>query len=423
MGSDISPSLAVAGHSDRKRPRDRRRSDPAASCARRFLVSVQSDVTITLTSPVTATSYLRRGWLGLSSDAFGFDSLVTVVLVDSGATFFGQSSFDGSQLITAEDINAVVEPMPADFLAWFTARPYVDASATSDLEFGGHPARSLDYAIVEVDGAVPCGPEPVGCVWSVNVGDTAVVHLVGDRGTMLEVDVDGRRLIVDVADRDGAAEIAASVRFSASERPADVADALDLPTDGSLLEPSVVYRWQVDHGDLFRFTAPTSPGVAGGGQNRTLQIASLDQPESLLLVASEAMEWQPSVLEPPAVELDGFDAWADYERSLRDEPVPSDLVAALGAVPTLSVGEPSIRPLGDAEMTLVEVTVIGDVGSTCGGLEGRCLMLFGPGFEVSVDRPFLVGVIAPAPGAEPMYLLATTGAFADEVLATLEVAR
>jgi hypothetical protein len=170
------------------------------------------DLAIRLTSPVAANSYIEQGLFGLSLDPDGNEPLLTAVMLEN-AGVYRPNSVDGQQLLTNDDLLAVTEPAPDDVLSWFTARPYVQAGPATETELGGYPARSVTYTIGDVEGSLPCTPEPVGCMWSVVLGDTSVVHLVGDTGTLYQVDVDGAPVLVDVSDRDGAEEIATAMDF------------------------------------------------------------------------------------------------------------------------------------------------------------------------------------------------------------------
>lgn len=175
---------------------------------------LQSDIRITLSSTMAATSYVERGFLGVAADQMGEEPLITLIVVKAGAKAIRPLSVDATMQISPEDMSKLVEPIPADFLSWFTARAYVKAGAIGRSDLGGHPARRVEYSIVDVPGSLPCGNRSVGCLWSVNMGDTSLVHVPGDVGYLYEVDVDGERLLVDVTKRNGAADLAASMRFN-----------------------------------------------------------------------------------------------------------------------------------------------------------------------------------------------------------------
>ena len=107
--------------------------------------------------------------------------------------------------------------MPADYLA-FRHPPRCDPGPVTDAEVAGVPARAMPYQVGSLAGAFPCDAvDPRPCLgWLYFPAGLIISSAEGDAGTLYELTIDGRRLVVDVADADGAAALLASLEIVAS---------------------------------------------------------------------------------------------------------------------------------------------------------------------------------------------------------------
>ncbi len=186
-----------------------------------------------------AWAALGDGYLALTADQTGKSPLIQAAEMDLTRILTNPSqNLDG--LIGPDDS----QPAPADVLGWFASRPGVTAGAIADGPLGGLPARSMTYSVGPFDGQTSCTAQDARpCLATLyNPIGAALYYSVGDSGTMYELVVEGRHLLVDVADQPEAATLAASIQFS-PRRPADVqADTQRLPLTGPLT-PATTYFW------------------------------------------------------------------------------------------------------------------------------------------------------------------------------------
>ena len=115
-------------------------------------------------------------------------------------------------------MRSAVEDVPADYLAWFATRPGVTAGPVTDAEVAGVPASGHAVPGGLARGAFPCDAvDPRPCLGSLYFPAGLIISSAeGDAGTLYELTIDGRRLVVDVADADGAAALLASLEIVAS---------------------------------------------------------------------------------------------------------------------------------------------------------------------------------------------------------------
>ena len=154
------------------------------------------------------------------------DEKVYVTLTDiSLLRVFSDPLFDPTGTTDFPDkMVQATQPMPQDPLAWAAALPGITVGEITETTFGGRPARALTYRFSDVAGAYACpGSTSTRCVTGLYVAgdDSTGVFLPGDNmtlywqtdssGTLYELTLDGVTYLVDVANVDGAAELAASI--------------------------------------------------------------------------------------------------------------------------------------------------------------------------------------------------------------------
>jgi hypothetical protein len=152
------------------------------------------------------------GFFGSSTDALGTEVLVGITDL-SGARTFPDPSIDVSVDPGSDALDAATVPAPDDFLAYFAALPYVTVGAVETTVFGGFPARSMTYVVDTVETGSPCfGSDRGACLLSLYLPPRVLANYwAGDSGTFYEVTIDGGTFLVEVTDREGAAETAAGI--------------------------------------------------------------------------------------------------------------------------------------------------------------------------------------------------------------------
>ena len=154
------------------------------------------------------------GYFGVTLDRLGTELLVGVTDLQQARVFLDPASDLGALDGTAA-LDDATAPAPDDFLAYFASLPGVVATPVVDDEIAGLPARSLTYTVGQVEGSEPCfGVDRGGCLLATYLPIGVVTtYWEGDSGTMYVVALDDRSIAVDVSDRDGASELAASLRI------------------------------------------------------------------------------------------------------------------------------------------------------------------------------------------------------------------
>ncbi|MGI9051652.1 MAG: hypothetical protein ACR2HQ_03220 [Ilumatobacteraceae bacterium] len=173
-------------------------------------------VTVGFTAPFDGVfGVALDGLVGVALDEEGFAPLITIAALDR-AVAVKDPVVDFSNLVISDESADTVEDVPVDYLAWFAERPGITAGPVTEARFGGLAARSMSYEVGAVPGAFPCAPDLPPCLaWLYFRVGILITNYEGDVGTLYELDVDGRRVLVDVADEDGAAQLADSVELIA----------------------------------------------------------------------------------------------------------------------------------------------------------------------------------------------------------------
>ena len=77
---------------------------------------------------------------------------------------------------------------------------------------GPFPARSMTFEFGPIDGGYPCFAKPGSCVITNYVRPAVVTtYWQGDKGTLYELQVDGRSVLVEVQDGPSSTEAAATI--------------------------------------------------------------------------------------------------------------------------------------------------------------------------------------------------------------------
>ena len=97
------------------------------------------------------------GFLGLGADELGTLPLVHVLSPDA-ARAIKDPIIDFENLVVTPEMRSAVEDVPADYLAWFAARPGCDRRGpVTEAEVAGiPPARAMPYQVGSLQGAFPC---------------------------------------------------------------------------------------------------------------------------------------------------------------------------------------------------------------------------------------------------------------------------
>ena len=158
-------------------------------------------------------AYLANGFFGATLDKTGTEVLMSVTDL-ARARVFTDPVADLDSLNATSQLDASTTAAPSDFLAYFATLPSVIVGPIETTEFAGFPARSMSYSVGSFDGGFACfGSDRGACLLSIYVQNSGVVQTYwdGDSGTLYELTIDGRTVLVDVSDREGAAETAASL--------------------------------------------------------------------------------------------------------------------------------------------------------------------------------------------------------------------
>ena len=160
-----------------------------------------------------AYPFLAQGYASMTADEAGMEGLVTIVAL-SGVRTFLQPVVDVVQ-IPADGLEALTEPVAADYLAWFSAMPGVTVGPVVETTVDGRPARSMTYQFGPTANGSACdATSTAGCLAALwNPNGVIMVYAGGETGTLYELVVDGRLALIDVTIRPGAQEMFESVRF------------------------------------------------------------------------------------------------------------------------------------------------------------------------------------------------------------------
>lgn len=170
-------------------------------------------VTVLYTHTVDGVSaFSGNGWFGASLDQFGTELLVGMADLTK-ARIFSDPSADLNLLQDPAAIAAATTPVPDDFLAYFSTLPFVTVGPIEEVEFLGLPGRSMTFETGPVEQGFPCfGVDRGNCLLTLYLPTELVQNYwEGDSGTLYELVIDDRKVLVEVTDREGAAETAAGI--------------------------------------------------------------------------------------------------------------------------------------------------------------------------------------------------------------------
>jgi hypothetical protein len=167
-------------------------------------------------SDASKQAFVTPGFFGVTADANGAQPLVGFMDL-ANSRVFRDPHVDFSTFATAGDVVNATDPVPADFLAFAAKLPGMTAGAVTDTTFLGVPAKAMTYKVDSTDGAFQCGkdnPAPCLLVLFVTTGPTIALHK-GDTGTFYDLQISGRRILVEVTDQPGATDLLKTFTFAA----------------------------------------------------------------------------------------------------------------------------------------------------------------------------------------------------------------
>ena len=161
-------------------------------------------------------AFVTPGFFGVTADANGAQPLVGFMDL-ANSRVFRDPHVDFSTFANASDVVAATDPVPDDFLAFVGKLPGMTAGAVTTTTFLGVPATSMTYKVDSADGGFQCGKDdtsPCLLVLFVTTGPTIALHK-GDTGTFYDLQISGRRLVVEVTDHAGTADLLKTFTFGA----------------------------------------------------------------------------------------------------------------------------------------------------------------------------------------------------------------
>jgi hypothetical protein len=161
-------------------------------------------------------AFVTPGFVGISADANGAQPLVGFMDL-ANSRVFRDPHADFSTFASAGDVVNATDPVPADFLAFIGKLPGMTAGTVSTTTFLGVPAKAMTYKVDSTDGGFQCGKDdasPCLLVLFVTTGPTVALHK-GDSGTFYDLQISGRRLVVEVTDHAGTADLLKTFTFGA----------------------------------------------------------------------------------------------------------------------------------------------------------------------------------------------------------------
>jgi hypothetical protein len=161
-------------------------------------------------------AFVTPGFFGVTADAKGAQPLIAFIDL-ANSRVFRDPHADFSTFATAADVVNVTDAVPADFLATAAKLPGMTVGTVADTTFLGVPAKSMTYKVDSTDGAFQCGkddPSPCLLVLFVTTGPTIALHK-GDSGTFYDLQISGRRILVEVTDHPGATDLLKTFTFGA----------------------------------------------------------------------------------------------------------------------------------------------------------------------------------------------------------------
>lgn len=354
-GTPASPTLDTTAVDDALIPvRNGARIDPGHRYTTGKLIGEAVDLSF-LAPAGGAFAAVGDGYLGIAADANGRQVLVQAAEMDLTTVLINPSQ-DLDALIGPDDAT----PAPADVLGWFASRPGVTAGVVENTQLGGLAARKMAYSVGTFEGQTPCTAQDDRlCLAALyNPVGAALYYSVGDSGTMYELVVEGRHLLVDVADRGEAAPLAASIKFT-PRRPANVpADAQRLPLAGPLTQGST-YFWTGSSLGTYMMTAGSGLEVRTNwrwGRSPPLEIDASGAPCMSISDGSTSLWF--GTADSPTATL---------------QAMPDDLLATLTTLDILTEITPPVAGNldGHATMTMDLTARVGVVDLLGGSLSAR----------------------------------------------------
>lgn len=170
---------------------------------------LQRDIHFTATDS-TRQAYSASGFLAVTADKNGAQPLLVIIDLAT-AHVFRDPHADFSTFDTKDDVLAATNPVPDDFLGYLAQLPGLTAGAVATTQFLGVPARAMTYKVTSTKGGFPCAVgRTQACLLALFVTSGPTIgYFEGDSGTYYELQVDGRRLVAQVTDRPGAADLVA----------------------------------------------------------------------------------------------------------------------------------------------------------------------------------------------------------------------
>ena len=329
---------------DEAEPARPRNETPLAAGAYRTDVVVGPIVPIDFELPVDDLYTLsEEGFLGVTADAAGDSTLVSVTAVDNTIAF-STPTVDFANLVDQSYMDSISEPTPADLLTWLAGRPGVTAGPITETTVAGHTARSMTYSIGPFEGAAPCGAGDRDCAATLFAPITGLgqLYFVGDSGTLSELIVAGHRFSVDVNDVPNAAAIADSLQFTEVPPSTVPSDAVPVPFEGPH-EGGVTYYSERSSGGVYLFDGFEGISTSDSFLRTSQLRLEADSTTCMVITDVSGASWRgiPASDSPPTVA----------------PPMPQNLVEALIALPGVTVvAPPSDVTLGDVAGTSVDVT-------------------------------------------------------------------
>jgi hypothetical protein len=389
--------------------------------------SLPSDDSIAAPSgalPMRSGLHLSAGTRYGTADLIGTAADVTMVGPDGGAYALSMPGVVGLtsdaaqahailQAFEMDFTNVFVDPnanvdhvgpsdtvaAPSDVLAAFVARPGVTADAVTETELGGLPAHKVHYAIVAFDGeqhctatdASLCSPafyDPIGI---------AAYYRPGDSGTMYELTVESRHLIVDFPDSAASTALQASIGWVV-HRPSEVtADQVRLPYGGPLTADAS-YFWA--DSPLGTYVLRPVAGLEVQAYRQPVPFVEIGVGDVACMTVSDGtkMDWLGVPASPPPT---------------TSSELPDDVLGALTALAGTSVvAAPSPFSSNGYTGTTLEMTATGpEVALLTGSLTLR------PGVTTRIT------LIDRGPGQPPDEVMADVGSPCDSTAAGIQVLR
>jgi hypothetical protein len=177
--------------------------------------ALQRSVTFTGTD-ASKQAFVTPGFLGIAADVNGAQPLIGFMDL-ANSRVFRDPHVDFSTFSNASDVVNATDPVPTDFLGHVAKLPGMTAGAVTDTTFLGVPAKAMTYKVDSTDGGFRCGKDdtsPCLLVLFVTTGPTIALHK-GDSGTFYDLQISGRRLVAEVTDHAGAADLLKTFTFGA----------------------------------------------------------------------------------------------------------------------------------------------------------------------------------------------------------------